>query len=134
MVQADEVDVAQYPGAAIRALIAEDDIIIRMDVAESLRHQGWEVVETGTADDAISVLERDPNFQVLLTDVHMPGANNGIDLAKHVKERHPHIKIAVMSGQHLPSAAERQLYDLFLSKPFNDLLRDLLPLMSREHD
>jgi CheY-like chemotaxis protein len=134
MVQADEVDVAQYFGAAIRALVAEDDIIIRMDVAETLRHQGWEVVETGTADDAISVFERDPNFQILLTDVHMPGVHNGLDLAKYVKERHPHIKIAVMSGQHLPSAGERQLYDLFLSKPFNDLLRDLLLLMSREHD
>lgn len=134
MVQADEVDVAQYVGAAIRALVAEDDIIIRMDLAETLRHQGWEVVETGTADDAIMVLARDPHFQLLLTDVHMPGVHSGLDLAKHVKERHPHIKIAVMSGQHLPSADEQQLYDLFLSKPFTDLLADLLPLMSREDD
>jgi CheY-like chemotaxis protein len=115
-------------------LVAEDDIFIRMDVADILRHQGWEVIETGTADDAISVLDRDPHFQLLLTDVHMPGVHNGLDLAKYVKERHPHIKIAVMSGQHLPTADERKLYDLFLSKPFTDLLHELLPLMSREHD
>jgi len=134
MVQAGNVDVAPYIGAATRALVAEDDIFIRMDVAEILRHQGWEVIETGTADDAISVLARDPHFQLLLTDVHMPGVHNGLDLAKYVKERHPHIKIAVMSGQHLPTADERKLYDLFLSKPFTDLLHDLLPLMSREHD
>jgi CheY-like chemotaxis protein len=134
MVQPDNVDVVPYFGAAIRALVAEDDIFIRMDIADTLRQQGWEVIETGTADDAIGVLDRDPHFQLLLTDVHMPGVHSGLDLAKHVKERHPHIKIAVMSGQHLPGVDERQLYDLFLLKPFTDLFRDLLPLMRREHD
>jgi CheY-like chemotaxis protein len=134
MVQADNVDVAQHLCAAMRALVAEDDILIRIDVAETLRYQGWEVVEVGTADDAMSVLARDPHFQLLLTDVHMPGVHNGLDLAKHVKDRHPHIKIALMSGQHLPSPGERQPYDLFLSKPITDLLSDLLPLMSHQHD
>ena len=37
-------------------LIAEDEILIRLDIVDTLREQGWEVVETGTAEDALAVL------------------------------------------------------------------------------
>ena len=52
-----------------RALVVEDEILIRMDIAEALRDIGWEVVEVSTADDAIDVLTRYSSFQLLLTDV-----------------------------------------------------------------
>lgn len=52
-------------------LLAEDEILIRMDIADTLRDQGWEIVEAGTADDALAVLARDQQFHLVLTDVRL---------------------------------------------------------------
>ncbi|WP_338015054.1 response regulator [Endobacterium cereale] len=98
MISADKGNLAQASASRRRVLIAEDEILIRMDIADTLREQGWEVVETGTAGDALAVLARDQQFEMVLTDVHMPGAPTGLDLARMVKRSYRHIKVAVMSG------------------------------------
>jgi len=129
MIPSENLDVDHDAARPLRVLLAEDDVIIRMDVAESLREQGWQVVEVGTADDALAVLQRDQQFQLLLTDVHMPGMHSGVDLASWVREVHPEIKIAIMSGRHLPASNEYSLFDLFLAKPVSDIIKALQPLM-----
>jgi CheY-like chemotaxis protein len=133
MVTADDFDQAFQKTPTPRALLVEDDVLIRMDMADTLRANGWEVVEVGTADDAIRVLIRDTDFELLLTDVHMPGTTNGLELARLAKA-HPHIKVAVMSGEHLPSASDEKPFDMFLAKPVGDLMKKLSPLLSRPHD
>jgi len=115
-------------------LIAEDEILIRMDIADTLREQGWEIVETGTADDALAVLARDQQFEMILTDVHMPGTHTGLDLARLVKQHYLHIKVAVMSGQHRPSDDDRYLFDLFLQKPIPNIVRALSRLAGNIDD
>lgn len=130
MVPSENVEVDRDAAWPLRVLVAEDDIIIRMDVAASCRERGWQVIEVGTADDALAVLQRDRQFQLLLTDVHMPGVSSGVDLARRVREEFPEIKIAVMSGQHLPASNEFSLFDLFLVKPVSDIVKALNPLMS----
>lgn len=110
---------ADGPG---RVLLVEDEILIRMDLAETFDARGWAVVEAGTADEAIGILSSDPAFTLLLTDVHMPGERCGLDLAKWVRDHHPSIRVVVMSGQHLPSPDEHSLCDLFIAKPFGDLM------------
>lgn len=109
-------------------------MLIRMDVAQTLRDQGWQVVEAGTVDDAFSVLVRDPDFDLLLTDVHMPGDQTGLDLARSVKDHYSHIKVAVMSGQHRPDFADAIPFDLFLPKPILNLVRELSPLIGHLND
>lgn len=132
----EEAYAHNLPEAAVekRALVVDDDILIRGDISDSLREEQWEVVEAGSADDAIDVLSRDPRFHLVLTDVHMPGTSNGVDLARHVKERHPAIKVAVMSGQHLPTAEEHAIFDLFLLKPVFNVASPLKPLIGDEHE
>jgi CheY-like chemotaxis protein len=134
VISADNLNLAQASASRRRVLIAEDEILIRLDVADTLREQGWEVVETGTADDALAVLARDEQFEVVLTDVHMPGAHTGLDLARMVKQSYRHIKVAVMSGQHRPSDDERHLFDLFLQKPILNIASALSPLAGNIDD
>ena len=52
-----------------RALIVDDEFLIRLDLSETLREAGWEVVEASSADDAKRLLERDCDFNLILTDV-----------------------------------------------------------------
>jgi CheY-like chemotaxis protein len=125
VISADKWNLTQASPSRRRVLIAEDEILIRMDIADTLRAQGWEVVETGTADDAFAVLARDQQFEMVLTDVHMPGGHTGLDLARMVKQSYRHIKVAVMSGQHRPSDDDRHLFDLFLQKPVLDIMSAL---------
>jgi CheY-like chemotaxis protein len=66
--------------------------------------------------------------KMVLTDVHMPGAHMGLDLARMVKPSYRHIKVAVMSGQHRPSDDDRHLSDLFLQKPVLNIVSALSPL------
>jgi len=117
-----------------RALVVDDDIIVRGDISDALREEHWEVVEAGTADEAIDVLSRDSSFRLVMTDVHMPGTRSGVDLAGQVKSRHPAIKVVVMSGQHLPTAEERATFDLFLLKPVFNVVSALKPLIDDEHE
>lgn len=116
-----------------RALLVEDEVLIRIDIAETLRENGWEVIEARTADDAIELLSRDSDFQLLLTDVHMPGIKDGLHLARLAKEL-SHIKVAVMSGGHLPRPEDERPFDIFLPKPIGDLLKELSPLLSSFYD
>lgn len=118
----------------VRVLLAEDQVLVRTDIADTLRGEGWEVIEVGTADDALAVLARDSDFQVLLTDVHMPGSCGGLELARFVKQNHEHVLVAVMSGQHAVDGDERVYLDVFLPKPVHDLVRKLASLMKGIND
>ena len=134
MMGASNFDVAANPPAIRRALIAEDDVLIRMDLAQTLRDAGWQVIEAGSADEALNVLARDPQFHLLITDVHMPGTHSGLDLAKRAKESHCHMKVVVTSGEYRPDTADPLSFDLFLPKPVRNLLEELTPLLSSLND
>lgn len=85
-----------------RILIAEDDPAVRRFVARALTHRGYEVT---AAEDGIAALEAlsDANYDLLLTDIVMPGLD-GIALALKVTREHPGMPVLMMSG----FSAERQ--------------------------
>ncbi|MFN7023937.1 MAG: response regulator [Pseudorhizobium sp.] len=133
MTAADDSDPVLGAAPARRVLLVEDEVLIRMDIAETLRDNGWEVIEASTADDAIEVLQRDVNFRLLLTDVHMPGTKDGLHLARLAK-CYPHIKVAVMSGGYFPSQDDEKSFDIFLPKPVVDVMDELSNLAISSHD
>ena len=66
--------------------VVEDDPLIRMILVEELLNAGYEVREAATGDHAMAVFETiRPTPRVLVTDVHMPGRHDGLDLAAHVR-------------------------------------------------
>ncbi len=64
----------------VTVLVAEDEILIRMDVAEALREAGFRVLETSSADEAIQLLEQGHAVDVIFSDINMPGKIDGLDL------------------------------------------------------
>ncbi|TAK98565.1 MAG: response regulator [Rhodospirillaceae bacterium] len=90
---------AAMPVAAGRTiLLVEDDDLVRQSVKQKLVRLGYDVTTAPTALDAIVILERQPAFDLVFTDVIMPGAMNGADLAREVQRRWPAIKILMSSG------------------------------------
>lgn len=66
-----------------RVVVAEDEAIIRLDLVETLREEGYDVVgETGRGDDALRLVgELEPDLAIL--DVRMPGLD-GIEVAREI--------------------------------------------------
>lgn len=69
--------------SALRIVVAEDEAIIRLDLVETLREEGYDVVaETGRGDDALRLVEElRPDLAIL--DVRMPGLD-GIEVAREI--------------------------------------------------
>ena len=62
-------------------LVVEDELLPRLNAAETIGDAGFEVVEAANADEAIAVLEARPDIHVVFTDIQMPGSMDGLKLA-----------------------------------------------------
>lgn len=71
------------------ALVAEDERLLRTEVADLLDEAGFAVLEGGNADGALRYLEQHLEVQLLITDVQMPGICDGFELAREVARRWP---------------------------------------------
>lgn len=100
-------------------LVVEDDGLIRMDLVDTLSDAGFQVLEAGNADQALTVLESN-SVSALLTDIDMPGSMNGIGLAQVTAVRWPSSRIIVISGRYNPSQGSLPEGARFLSKPIAD--------------
>lgn len=103
-------------------LLAEDEPLIRWDIADRLRRRGWHVIEVSSADAGIEVLKSGERVDLVLTDINMPGNVDGLSLALSAAAI-PGIKIVLMSGvpPHLiPGMEEPPHHHLFVTKPFDD--------------
>ncbi len=97
-------------------LLVEDETLVRMDIADTFRDAGLVVIECASGDEALEVLHSGAKFDLLFTDVRMPGETDGVALAHRVRLRHPHIPIIFASAHLAPRIAER--YGPLLRKPF----------------
>jgi CheY-like chemotaxis protein len=106
-------------------LIVEDDVLLRLTIAGSLRDAGFEVLEA-----AVQILKCIP-VDALFSDIDMPGRMDGCALAQWVHQRELNVRIILTSGpdRALGEAGE---YVSYLSKPYasdevEHLLRSVLP-------
>lgn len=114
-------------------LLVEDDQMFRELLEEILDRQGYNVL---VAEDSAQALDRcgryaDP-VHLLVSDIVMPGSITGVDLAQHLAQPHPEMKVILMSGYTGDELAQRDLAQddtgradrRFLQKPFST--RDFL--------
>ncbi|AZQ68365.1 response regulator [Silicimonas algicola] len=101
----------------VRVLLAEDEWLIRMDLAWILEEQGCEVWEARDAEQALAILEEVRTFDALVTDVDMPGSLDGLTLAFAIRDRLPDCRTLFVSGEKEPTTGEMPEGSLFLSKP-----------------
>jgi two-component system, response regulator PdtaR len=100
-------------------LVVEDNAIVRIGAFDMVVAAGFEALEADGADEAIRVLERRPDIQLVFTDVSMPGSMDGIGLAHYIRDRWPPVRLIVASGRfvdesHLPVGAR------FFPKPYGE--------------
>jgi CheY-like chemotaxis protein len=99
-------------------LVVEDEVLIRLMIADELRSQGLHVLEASNAEDALTILESSLPVDLLFTDVRMPGRMDGAGLAKFVHARFPRLKL-MMGSSSRPEQSLRDVADVFLWKPYD---------------
>ena len=98
-------------------LIVEDEVLVRMDLADTIRDAGFQTFEADGADEAIRLMEEHPEIQVLFTDVDMPGTMDGLKLAHYVRGRWPPVRIVITSGHLLLTPDLMPAESRFIAKP-----------------
>jgi CheY-like chemotaxis protein len=106
---------------ALRILLVEDDPMLRLGASAVLMDAGYAVLEAADADEAIALLETEPDIRLMISDIQMPGSLDGVKLAHAVRRRWPPIQVLLTSGRAIPSADELPERVHYLPKPFAEM-------------
>ena len=106
----------------VDVLLIDDEAPFLSDLAEglSLNSQRLQVITASTAEKALEML-RTCKFDVVLTDLNMPGMN-GYQVLQEVEQRHPGIPVIVMSAYSRNSVEDRLAnlrFTGYLEKPLD---------------
>lgn len=80
------------------ALVAEDDVLLRLALSEYLREAGFHVLEAANGDEAQKIMGAPVRVDIVISDVHMARAGEGLELAHWVGANHPDVPVILTSG------------------------------------
>jgi CheY-like chemotaxis protein len=111
-------------------LVVEDEVLIRLHLAEELREGNYTVIEAASGDEAVTLLSSVDDIGMVLTDVRMPGNVDGMALAHWTRKVFPSIKIVLISSE--VHSGTPQEFDACFAKPIrvDDLMRCVRKLLT----
>lgn len=98
-----------------RVLLVDDEDLVRASTAGMLSELGYEVVEAASGEEALSLLDREPHIDGIITDHLMPGMS-GVDLAQAIRAKRPGTPVLLLSGFAEAEGLRAELP--LLTKPF----------------
>ncbi|GEM_PF-431438 len=109
----------KLPGRKV--LVVEDDAGVLAIARETLIDMECQVIAAENGPAALQCFAREPDIDILFTDVVMPGGMTGVELAQKLRERKPDLKVIYTSG-YAPQAAANHISttenDYWLAKPY----------------
>jgi CheY-like chemotaxis protein len=100
-----------------RVLVVDDEVDLRRIVRDYLAAAGYDVTMAGSPAEALSLLET-ATFELLISDIVMPGDMDGADLARVAAGRYPEMRILLISGYADDVVARIPGQCRLLEKPF----------------
>ncbi len=107
--QRADVTANSYPAQDERILVVEDDARVRRVTVQRLADLGYRVVEAADGPDALRQMEAVDGFDLLFTDMVMPGGMSGADLAREALRRDPALKVLYTSGYAEPDVVRNEV-------------------------
>jgi DNA-binding response OmpR family regulator len=99
------------------ALVVEDEWLLRMELVDEMSAAGWSVSEASAGEAALALLEA-THFDLLVTDIRLPGPVDGWQVAEAFREASPMGGVVYVSAN--PDLPHRRVRDsVFLGKPCN---------------
>jgi PAS domain S-box-containing protein len=127
---ASEPEGAELSGRDRKILLVEDDAGVRAVTAAMLKELQFTVVEADNGTQALDIVDRQPDIDLLFTDIVMPGMN-GFELGRLARERRPQLPVLYATGYAASYTAPEKGADV-LAKPYRetDLLTKLRVLLT----
>jgi PAS domain S-box-containing protein len=130
------VESQRNAGPPSRILIVDDNSAVRTITATMLRTLGHDAVEAAGGEDALDLLERDQEFDLLIVDLAMPNMH-GDEFVARARELIPGVPTLFVTGYAEPSRAKARI-DQILKKPFRmaqlaEKLRHILRRSGRQN-
>ncbi len=92
----------------IRVLLVDDDEIVRMALTGVLEQSGFSVTTAATVPEALRLISGPETYDVLLSDLHMPGAGDGLTVVSAMRHANPQAVTLLLSAFPEMTAAARQ--------------------------
>jgi signal transduction histidine kinase len=118
----------EHPLRGMSVLLVEDNTDVAAGVMAVLEVVGCTVHHEESADAAFALLGEGYGFDLVLSDVQMPGRMSGIDLAEEIMQRLPSQRLVLMTGYADELDRAKHLAVPILAKPFD--MDDLLDLLA----
>jgi PAS domain S-box-containing protein len=118
---AEAVAAPVVEGGKETILVVEDDKLVRDYVLTQLHSMGYVTLDAANAAEALAIVDAGNEFDLLFTDVIMPGAMNGRQLAIEIRSRKPELKVLYTSGYTENAIIHHGRLDagvLLLAKPY----------------
>ena len=115
------LDDRQIDGGNETILIVEDDALVRDSVTAQICGLGYKTLSAANAAEALAIADRGAPFDLLFTDVIMPGKMNGRQLAEEMARRRSPLKVLFTSGYTENALIHHGRLDpgvLLLAKPY----------------
>ena len=103
-------------------LVVEDDELVRNYVISQLEFMGYKVISASNGSEAMEIIQSDADFDLLFTDVVMPGGMSGRELSDKAQRIRPQLKVLFTSGYTENSIVHHGRLDpgvMLLSKPYS---------------
>lgn len=104
-----------------KILIVEDEEAIRSFEAINLRRAGYEIVEAGSGEEALQIYDAEPDFDIALLDISMPGMD-GFTLCKELRTRSQKLGVIMLTArtQEMDKISGLMIgADDYITKPFS---------------
>ena len=109
-------------------LVVEDEVLIRLSVSDFLRNEGFTVIEAGSAREALTVLQARSDVSLVVTDIHMSGALEGLDLIREIRRSYPAVKIITASAYQISEPVEATIIKPYSLDRLLSVIKSLLDL------
>jgi DNA-binding NtrC family response regulator len=88
----------EHPNLQETILVVEDDVLVRMAIAQYLRDCGYRVLEAAHADEAMTVLlQVETKIDIVFSDIEMPGSIDGFGLSRWIRDNRPGLDV-ILAG------------------------------------
>jgi CheY-like chemotaxis protein len=101
-----------------RVLLVEDESLIRLWLADCLLEAGFDVIDIGNGEQAIGLIDGCGAFDLLITDIPMPGCADGNVVARRAKQRCPGLPVIYSTGSSDGLRNQLEACDALLVKPY----------------
>ena len=82
-----------------KVLVLEDETNIRSFVVINLKRAGYDTIEAGTGEEALALIQKNPDVQVALLDIMLPGEMDGFEVCRRIRAGNPQMGIIMLTAR-----------------------------------